>query len=265
MLFRSIVDTGSTDDTVAVAQTYGARVLHREWSDDFSAARNEGLTHATTDWILVLDADECLRTPLSSIKKMLTNTVPQAYTVSIESWIGAKPEDRVSHSMIRLFRNRQGYSYSGRIHEAVDSSIIEKHGLSSISGSEIEIVHFGYLPEIMNRKHKIIRNEQLLRLTLSEHPNDPFHAYNLAVTCCQDGRLDEAQSLLFHSLNHASLQASYRPTMIRDLCKIYLSTGNMKAIDSLLVHELERYEDYPDLHYLLGQSLESQGDRKSVV
>jgi tetratricopeptide (TPR) repeat protein len=47
--------------------------------------------------------------------------------------------------------------------------------------------------------------------------------------------------------------------MIRDLCKIYLSTGKTKAIDSLLTRELERYGDYPDLHYLQGQSWESQG------
>ena len=254
-----IVDTGSTDASIAIAQACGARVLQREWEHDFSAARNAGLSNAKTDWILILDADECLQTPLTKLKQILSETTAQAFTVSINSWLGTKPEDRVNHSVVRLFRNKQGYSFSGRIHEAVDSSIINKHGTSAISSSEIEITHFGYLPEIMNRKQKILRNEQLLQLTIAEHPEDPFHSYNLAVTYCQDGHLDEAQRLLLHTLNHASLQVSYRPAMVRDLCKIYLSTGNMKAIDSLLVHELERYNNYPDLHYIQGQSLESQG------
>lgn len=37
-----VVDTGSTDDTVAVARNLGATVIHHTWSDDFSAARNTG-------------------------------------------------------------------------------------------------------------------------------------------------------------------------------------------------------------------------------
>lgn len=254
-----IIDTGSSDESIAIAQAHGARVFQYVWSHDFSAARNEALSHAETDWILVLDADECLQTPLTELKKILQDTKFEALTVSIDNWLGANPEDRVRHRIVRLFRNRQGYLYSGRIHEAVDSSIIGKHGALSIGSSEIEIIHFGYLPEIMQRKRKIIRNEQLLRLALAERPEDHFHSYNLAVTYCQDGRLDEAQSLLLHTINQVPLQVSYRPAMIRDLCKIYLSQGNMKAIDSLLMHELERYDDYPDLHYIQGQSLENQG------
>jgi len=37
-----VVDTGSTDDTVAVASSLGATVVHHVWDDDFSAARNAG-------------------------------------------------------------------------------------------------------------------------------------------------------------------------------------------------------------------------------
>ena len=56
-----IVDTGSKDRTVAIAQSFGAKVLHVPWDDDFSAPRNAGIAAATGDWILVLDADEFLR------------------------------------------------------------------------------------------------------------------------------------------------------------------------------------------------------------
>ena len=55
-----IVDTGSNDRTVAIAEGYGARVEHFTWCDDFSAARNASLAMAQGDWILVLDADEIL-------------------------------------------------------------------------------------------------------------------------------------------------------------------------------------------------------------
>ena len=53
-----VVDTGSSDETVAIAQSCGAWVINFPWCDDFSAARNAGLEAACGRWILVLDADE---------------------------------------------------------------------------------------------------------------------------------------------------------------------------------------------------------------
>ena len=55
-----IVDTGSRDQSLAVAAAHGAVVVHRDWVDDFSAVRNAGLEFATGDWILILDPDEVL-------------------------------------------------------------------------------------------------------------------------------------------------------------------------------------------------------------
>ena len=56
-----IVDTGSTDNTVAIAQKFNAKIFHFNWINDFSAARNESLKWATSDWIITLDADEIIR------------------------------------------------------------------------------------------------------------------------------------------------------------------------------------------------------------
>src|SRR5207249_3515175 len=55
-----IVDTGSTDATVELAEAAGAKVFHYPWQDDFAAARNESISHATGKWILWMDADERL-------------------------------------------------------------------------------------------------------------------------------------------------------------------------------------------------------------
>ena len=56
-----IVDTGSTDGTIEIAQKYHAVVETYKWQNDFSKARNYSLSLATQEWILVLDADEYLR------------------------------------------------------------------------------------------------------------------------------------------------------------------------------------------------------------
>ena len=55
-----VVDTGSTDGTVGIAESLGARVSYFPWCDDFSAARNAALDQVTSEWVLVLDGDEAL-------------------------------------------------------------------------------------------------------------------------------------------------------------------------------------------------------------
>lgn len=53
-----IVDSGSTDRTVELAEANGAKVVYRAWDNDFSAQRNFALQYVETDWVLYLDADE---------------------------------------------------------------------------------------------------------------------------------------------------------------------------------------------------------------
>jgi glycosyltransferase involved in cell wall biosynthesis len=55
-----IIDSGSNDGTVKIAEELGARVVFRTWDDDFAAQRNFALLHTTSEWILYLDADERL-------------------------------------------------------------------------------------------------------------------------------------------------------------------------------------------------------------
>src|SRR5690242_15059907 len=55
-----VVDTGSSDQTKAIAARFGARVHDFAWVNDFSAARNESLRQASGEWIFWLDADESL-------------------------------------------------------------------------------------------------------------------------------------------------------------------------------------------------------------
>ena len=53
-----VVDTGSSDRTVEIAEEHGAKVFHHQWENDFSKHRNQAIGYASGDWILVLDADE---------------------------------------------------------------------------------------------------------------------------------------------------------------------------------------------------------------
>ena len=53
-----ILDTGSSDNTVQIAKSFGAEIHNFEWCNDFSAARNESIKFARGKWILWMDADE---------------------------------------------------------------------------------------------------------------------------------------------------------------------------------------------------------------
>src|SRR3954452_18178225 len=52
-----VVDSGSTDRTVEIAKSYGARVFVQEWKG-FAAQKNSAIDKASGDWVLSLDADE---------------------------------------------------------------------------------------------------------------------------------------------------------------------------------------------------------------
>ena len=72
-----VVDGGSTDETVAIAERAGARVIRNPWPG-FGAQRNRALDEATSDWVLELDADE---------------RVPPSLRAEIEDFLAAPPPD----------------------------------------------------------------------------------------------------------------------------------------------------------------------------
>ena len=132
-----IIDTGSTDRTKEIAKKYNARIFDFKWSDDFSAARNEGIRHAAKDWVLVLDADETLdEKGKKTIKELIndketdavlflqknyTNDTSIAGFVSEEHKKNGKSYAGWYGSFIaRLFRNHKGYGFEGTVHELVE-------------------------------------------------------------------------------------------------------------------------------------------------
>ncbi len=77
-----IVDSGSTDRTVALAEANGARVVYRAWDDDFAAQRNFALQYIDTDWLLYLDADERLDDELcAAVKQAVQQTPTKQYSM----------------------------------------------------------------------------------------------------------------------------------------------------------------------------------------
>jgi tetratricopeptide (TPR) repeat protein len=170
------VDTGSTDSTPEILARAGARVLHRQWRDDFADARNASIETATGDWVLWIDADERLR-PADALKlpTLITEGHAHAYNVAILSPTGAGGHVSRAH---RLFRNRRGIRFTGRIHEQISSSLAQTD--SRVENADLYIDHLGYAlpPEQMRLKN--LRNLRLLTLARSADPRDSYIRFTLA-------------------------------------------------------------------------------------
>lgn len=118
-----VVDSGSSDDTVRVAQSLGARVIHQDWLG-YGAQKQFAVDQARHDWVLCLDADEQLSAGLAAEIRQRLATQPDVAGFDFPRcnrfmgrWLrhGEGYPDR----SLRLFDRRQGHWGNDRIHEAV--------------------------------------------------------------------------------------------------------------------------------------------------
>jgi Flp pilus assembly protein TadD len=141
-----IVDTGSTDNTRAIAKGAGAIVSDFEWTDNFAAARNFSLSKATREWIFVLDADEALDSgDTARIRSLIRDSDADGFSFetrnyscdsSLEAWRPVAGKEVVPKSFpgwfpsekVRLFRNSPDVRFEGAIHELVEPSILHSSG-----------------------------------------------------------------------------------------------------------------------------------------
>lgn len=81
-----VIDSGSTDNTVDLAEANGAKVVYRAWDNDFSAQRNFALEYVETEWVLYLDADERLNSELvKAVKDVLAKNENKKYAIRRKS------------------------------------------------------------------------------------------------------------------------------------------------------------------------------------
>lgn len=189
-----IVDTGSNDATLGIAKQFSkVKVFRHEWSDDFAAARNVTLKHASGDWILVLDADE--RVHPFALNNIATITAErpercEVYALKVTNLTCDNDSSKnVTHFANRLFSNYFGLRYSGAIHEQL---LLNGEQPDVITLYDVSILHHGYLPSVMSAKDKNVRNLKLLQASIAAEPDNPFHRFNLGVTYRSAGNADGA-------------------------------------------------------------------------
>lgn len=188
-----VVDTGSSDRSVAIAREYGASVVEFEWCDDFAAARNAGLERASGDWILFLDADEALEaTAREQIRSWTEVSGCDGLFLNIHNYTGSGQQGATVNPVLRLFRNHPEHRFKGRIHEQIAAAICERNPEAAFHITDMVIHHYGYQTVVVERKDKVNRNVRLLQQAVVEEPNQPFHHYNLGVEYLRVGEAEQA-------------------------------------------------------------------------
>ena len=187
-----VVDTGSSDRTVEIAESYGAKVVRSPWNGSFSDARNVSLDHATGDWVLYLDADEHLvPEDASLLRGLLGRTWREAFYLVETNYTGVKESgSSVAHLALRLFRRRPEYRFEGRIHEQ-KTQTMPTYLPERFETTPIRMLHYGYLKNRIGDREKSKRNLELLQQEAHETPG-PFVDFNLGSEYIALGRFDLA-------------------------------------------------------------------------
>src|SRR5262249_10107972 len=140
-----VVDTGSVDGTREVATRFGARVYEFPWCDNFAAARNESLRHATGDWILSIDAGDRLdhdnRRKVRELRASLRDE-PAAAALRCLNATGTGTGSAAVFEEIRLFRNHPALRWEYRTHEQILPSL-RRQGYE-VRGADVTIYRGGH-------------------------------------------------------------------------------------------------------------------------
>jgi len=204
-----VVDTGSTDRTVELAEKLGAKVYHFEWINDFSAAKNYAMDKATGDWIAILDADEYM--PNEDVIELMeildkVHSDPASakqYDTIVNSWVQLNDDKDIIAVLTnqRIFRNSPELRYEGKIHEAIH--IKNKY----INAENLRIMHTGYALSTFNETDKRERNIKMLRDELVRNPENPdmmiYLADSIKAAGTEESRV-EAEKLFLKALEYGT-------------------------------------------------------------
>jgi tetratricopeptide (TPR) repeat protein len=204
-----VVDTGSEDDTVAIARAAGAVVRHLPWPGDFAAARNAALRWVTGDWVLVLDADERLRPEAIAPLRHAMGQPDGLLITLLRQELGALQSPYSSVS--RLFRRHPAIAWTRAYHALVDDSVQalmarEPHW-RVLHCPEPALLHEGYRPERIQRGEKARRLRQAMEAEWRRDPSDPYTCAKLGGLEISGGNRERGVALLQRGLAHCPAEA----------------------------------------------------------
>lgn len=183
-----ICDTGSIDDTVAIAARYADCLFTFPWCDSFAAARNQALDQCEGDWCLWLDADDALYGG-ETLRPLIAGAPDDLAMYLLRYETDHAPDGKVRHEFWRERLIRRGSAkWVGRAHE-----VLVPHGEGRYERhSGAFVVHHGH----NSAEHSLTRNIRLLELDLAEDPTNTRTLFYLGRDLVTIGELDRGRDVL---------------------------------------------------------------------
>jgi tetratricopeptide (TPR) repeat protein len=266
-----IVDTGSTDATVEIAKSFGAKVIEFPWTGSFSEARNVSFEAATGDWVMYLDADEVLvAEDVEQLRALTAQTWREAFYLVETSYTGELGDGgAIVNNALRVFRNRPEYRFKDRLHEQI-AHTLPTYIPGRVEQTPVRITHYGYLGSVRDAKEKSQRNIELLRKQAAESPKTPFLHFNLGSEYIVVGNLNAAIDELktARSLIGAEgnlTRAEYVPSLFTRLVMVLRMSGKLVEADRTAAEGLELFPQFTDLVLAQARIAQAQGDTDKAV
>ncbi len=258
-----IVDTGSTDRTIAIAKEFGASVLHHEWQGDYAQARNVGLAKAKGKFILYVDADEELvaedREPL---REVLVSDRFDAILMRIVSPLYGGNNTSVD-VYPRAFRNYPDARFQYRIHEQIWPSIAKYE--PRVYDSSLRILHHGYAqnPDILLTKKQ--RNLDVSLAVLADDPENSFYLYQAGFASLTLGRAADALAFLARALVHTA-PGTPRVPVLNAIAQVHSDAKNAALAIPILLESTKLCADqFHGWALLADLQLQSQHHAEAAV
>jgi len=259
-----VVDTGSTDNTIEIARSFGAQLHNFTWIDDFSAARNYSIKFARCDWILWVDADErLLAESIPEMKKLLKSEQKAViYRVQVRNRMQNDDYQYLSVAH-RLFTNHHGISFSGRIHEQISPSAAKLQ--VNERDSNIILDHLGYGLSVEEMTVKFQRNEKLLLRLVKDEPQNAYAHYTLAQNYGLQENLTLGASHYKTALKLGQLDDQMTASLLNSLGDIYRQMENWNRARKYGKMSVKMFPVQIAGHFLLYKIASATGANKETI
>ncbi|MGG4548791.1 glycosyltransferase [Rossellomorea marisflavi] len=251
-----VVDTGSTDNTKEIAERYSAKVYDYEWNNDFSRARNYSIAQATSEYILILDADESISDPEALKNDIKLNK--DCYLIGINNFISGGQS--FTHKAIRIIKNNIGLKFINELHEYIDT---KSHLNLKIGEGHTKIIHRGYLDEEFSRKNKSERNLKIIKRATKKNPS-AYNYYNLG-RCFITAKDYYNATKAFKTSYEISNNEVYTPDLLNKLSLSLKEQGEIDKALEIIYNGSLIFTQETEIIYNLGTIYEELGDSGNAV
>ena len=190
-----IVDTGSTDGTVELAESYGVEVVHHPWEDDFAKSRNQSLEYVTSDWVMWIDADEVVeKGSWAEIHAIIKEPGTQAIHLNVVSEYGDGTEVGVT-PFPRVWRHDPRCILRWPVYEDISWSLYplaQRYFRKVVESPHIRILHDGYHIDSPKAAGKSERYRHMMRGRVDKDPRDKYARSHYAAMLRAQGDLGGA-------------------------------------------------------------------------